>query len=104
MKQTPTHWSVPPPVHYLSLYGYLRGAQSLPGEGPYHLGGPESGHRKPSEPVEPTGVGFIGVGISSSWGGGMGVVIGGGDFGGGGYVANVGVHLKAAGYHCGSYR
>ena len=33
----------------------------------------------------------------------MGVVIGGGGLGEGGSVANEGVHLEAARYHCGVY-
>ena len=34
----------------------------------------------------------------------MGVFIGGGGLGGGGVMANEGVHLEATGYHCGIYR
>ena len=37
---------------------------------------------------------------SASWGRGVGVVIGGTGLGGGRAVANEGVDLKAAGYHC----
>ena len=35
--------------------------------------------------------------------GGMGVPIGGRGLGGGGSLANEGVNLEAAGYHCGVY-
>ena len=33
----------------------------LPREGPYIHGGPGCGHWPPSEPTEPTGVGFTGI-------------------------------------------
>ena len=41
---------------------------------------------------------------SASQRGVTGVVIGGGGLGGGGDVANEGVHSHATGYHCGIYR
>ena len=41
--------------------------------------------------------------ILASWGGRMGVVIGGGGLGGGVDVASEGVNLEAEGYHCRIY-